>query len=102
MLLYTKIINKELKKNQTIMSSIKSIYIFKFIWVILLAASIVLLALYQLHFTPLEKILILSITLILFFSTYMLFLSDKRLCCRDSNKFDWNCDTNIGTPLESA
>lgn len=84
------------------MSSIKAIHIFKFIWVLLLAASIVLLALYQLHFTPLEKILILSITLLLFFSTYMFFLSDRRLCCKHSNKFDWNCDTNIGTPLERA
>jgi hypothetical protein len=84
------------------MTSIKAIQIFKFIWVLTFAAAIVLLAWYQLHFSPLEKILILSITLILFFSTYMLFLSDKRVCGRNSNEFEWNCDADIGTPLDKV
>lgn len=84
------------------MTSVTAIQIFKLIWVLAFAAVIVLLALYQLHFSPLEKILMLSITLLLFFSTYVIFLSDRRICGRDSNTFEWYCDTNIGTPLDKA
>lgn len=102
MLLYTETNYKYNLSNNFKMTSTTAIQIFKFIWVLAFAAAIVLLALYQLHFSPLEKLLILSITLLLFFSTYMLFLSEKRVCGRHATTYDWNCDTNIGTPLDKV